>query len=97
MAIKKVSSASVYYRHDCWNHRYAKVCDNGRKEYGSISGFDDEVSATESFWKYLNEYREKLEEIKESQKKLQQELYDEEENIDITNEKIIEEELDDEE
>lgn len=77
MESRKASKASVYFRHGCWNHRYAKVYDNGQKEYGSITGFETEEEANTSFWKYLDEYRAKLEELRQNAEMLQQSYYDE--------------------
>lgn len=77
MESRKASKASVYFRHGCWNHRYAKVYDNGQKEYGSITGFETEEEANKSFWKYLDDYRAKLEELRENAEMLQQSYYDE--------------------
>lgn len=74
---RTISKASVYFRHGSWNHRYAKVYENGQMEYGTISGFEDETSAMKSFWEYLSNYRNKLKEIKDQQTKLQQSNYDE--------------------
>lgn len=98
MTVKKVSSASVYYRHGCWNHRYVKMDEDGRKEYGTMSDFEDEKSATESFWKYLQEYRKRENELRERTINLQQELYDEEvtieyeENYDYESEDVSDDE-----
>lgn len=77
MESRKATKASVYFRHGCWNHRYAKIYDNGQKEYGSVTGFDTEEEANESFWKYLDEYRSKLKELQENAEALQQSYYDE--------------------
>lgn len=77
MESRKATKASVYFRHGSWNHRYAKIYDNGQKEYGSITGFDTEEEANESFWKYLDEYRSKLKELQENAEALQQSYYDE--------------------
>ena len=77
MELVNVSKASVYFRHGCWNHRYAKVYDNGQREYGTITGFSTAKEATESFNKYLTEYREKVEQLKENAIKEQQDYYDE--------------------
>ena len=73
---KDVTTASVYFRHGSWNHRYAKINDNGQKEYGSITGFKTLEEARESFWKYLNEYRKKLREL-DNQRESLQENYEE--------------------
>ncbi len=92
MESRSASKASVYFRHGCWNHRYAKVYDNGQKEYGSITGFETEKEANESFWKYLDEYRAKLKELQENAEALQQSYYDEDdEDIDKS---IFDEDLD---
>ncbi len=77
MEARKATKTSVYFRHGCWNHRYAKIYDNGQKEYGSITGFDTEEEANDSFWKYLDEYRAKLKELQENAEALQQSFYDE--------------------
>lgn len=99
METRKASKASVYFRHDSWNHRYAKIHDNGQKEYGSITGFETEEEATESFWKYLNDYRKKLEDLTLNAETLQQSYYDEEDEIIFLDEEddLYEERSDDEE
>ncbi len=67
---KDVTTASVYFRHESWNHRYAKINDNGQKEYGSITGFKTLEDARESFWKYLNEYKKRLRELEKQRESL---------------------------
>lgn len=57
--MRVASKANVYFRHDCWNHRYAKIREDGSKEYGTITGFESFDSANESFWKYLDDYNVK--------------------------------------
>lgn len=61
--MRVASKANVYFRHDCWNHRYVKIREDGSKEYGTITGFDSFDSANESFWDYLDDYYSKNEEL----------------------------------
>lgn len=61
--MKVACKAGVYFRHDCWNHRYVKIRDDGRKEYGTKTGFSSNEEATLSYWNLLEEYNKKKAEI----------------------------------
>lgn len=77
MEIVIKSKASVYFRHNSWCHRYAKMGSDGKREFGSITGFETEDDAKQSFLEYLHNYNAKVEELNNKKVKELNDNYDE--------------------